>query len=112
MFQDPHWSLFTDHCSPCLSNYTYIVHLEKEKEEEAVLNITGLQKLVPSTRWMNPTRGGASEKYIEEFARNLSCDSLKGLYQRYWPDLLLFQYSMDKIFEFGDEGKGCEIDKS
>ena len=26
--QDPHWAVYTRHCSPCLSNFTYIVHLE------------------------------------------------------------------------------------
>ena len=27
--QNPHWKSYTDQCSPCLVNFTYIVHLEK-----------------------------------------------------------------------------------
>ena len=27
--QDPHWKSYTDQCSPCLLNFTYVVHLEK-----------------------------------------------------------------------------------
>ena len=106
--QDPHWSLYTDHCSPCLSNYTYIVHLENAGEEEYVLNITGLSQVSEGARVMNPTQGGRSRDFVKEFIGQLSCDTLASLYKRYWPDLVLFQYDMGDVFRWGEGGKGCE----
>jgi len=31
---DPHWKSYTDQCSPCLLNFTYVVHLEKATPTE------------------------------------------------------------------------------
>ena len=37
----------------------------------------------------------------------LSCDQVEGLEARYQPDLTLFQYSMDQIYQWARGGKGC-----
>jgi hypothetical protein len=29
--QDLHWALYTDHCYPCLANYTHILEVFREK---------------------------------------------------------------------------------
>ena len=56
--QDLHWSLYTTHCSPCLANFTYIVHLENRQEEDLVLHLTGLEDVVGGNQMRNPTKGG------------------------------------------------------
>ena len=57
-WQDLHWSLYTTHCSPCLANFTYIVHLEDREEEDLVLRLTGLADVVGGNQMKNPTKGG------------------------------------------------------
>ena len=57
-WQDLHWSLYTEHCSPCLANFTYIVHLEERQEEDLVLRLTGLADVVGGNQMRNPTKGG------------------------------------------------------
>ena len=80
--QDPHWASYTKHCSPCVSNFTYIVHLEAREEEELVLALTGLQEVVGGVRTMNPTTGGGSEQRLEEFIGLLGCHQVRGLENR------------------------------
>ena len=31
--QNLHWKSYTDHCSPCLINFTYVVHLEQVAQQ-------------------------------------------------------------------------------
>ena len=40
--KDAHWRSYTGHCSPCLANFTHLVHLEEEGEEHWLLRSTGL----------------------------------------------------------------------
>ena len=96
--------MYTDHCSPCLSNFTYIVHLDNEGEEEAVLNMTGLRQVVDGSRVMNPTKGGSSTDVVKEYLSQLSCSSVAALYQRYWPDFVFFKYSLGEV---GIGGNNC-----
>ena len=107
--QDPHWSLYTNHCTPCLANFTYIVHLENKEEEDLVLNMTGLAEMVGGVRTVNPTSGGSSSGVLREFISLLSCHNLVRLRDRYWPDLLLFQYDISEMFQWTRGGKpgGC-----
>ena len=98
-YQNNHWRLYTDHCCPCLSNYTYIVDLDKEGEEEEVLNITGLSQVTNGSRVMNPTKGGGSVKVVKEYLSQLSCSTLVSLYERYWPDFVLFNYTMGEVVD-------------
>ena len=105
--QDPHWASYTKHCSPCVSNFTYIVHLEAGVEEELVLSLTGLGQVVGGVRTMNPTTGGATERRLEEFIGMLGCHQVRGLERRYWADLVLFQYDMTSINKWANRGKGC-----
>ena len=105
--QDPHWASYTKHCSPCVSNFTYIVHLENREEEDLVLAMTGLGEVVGGVRTMNPTTGGGSEKRLEEFIALLGCHQVRGLEKRYWADLELFQYNMDNMKKCANRGKGC-----
>ena len=105
--QDPHWCLYTKHCSPCLSNFTYIVHLENKEEEDLVLRLTGLSDITGGVKTMNPTSGGKTTNVLKEYISQLKCNQLIGLQRRYWSDLILFQYNMDSMFEWGNGGKGC-----
>ena len=105
--QDPHWASYTKHCSPCVSNFTYIVHLETREEEDLVLAMSGLGEVVGGVRTMNPTTGGGSEKRLEEFIALLGCHQVQGLEKRYWADLELFQYDMDNMKKWANKGKGC-----
>ena len=90
--QDLHWALYTSHCSPCLANFTYIIHLENKQEAELVLNMTGLGGVVGGNHLRNPTPGGESRAVLERYLGELSCEQLHRLDRRYRPDLTLFQY--------------------
>ena len=84
------------------------MHLENEGEEEAVLNMTGLRRqVVGGSRVMNPTQGGRLRDLVKEYIGQLSCDTLANLYERYWPDFVMFQYDMGEVFRWGEGGKGC-----
>ena len=74
-----------------------MVHLDKEGEEEVVMNMTGLSKVVNTSRVMNPTKGGQSVKVVKEYLSQLSQDTLVSLYERYWPDFRLFGYTMAEV---------------
>ena len=84
------------------------MHLENKGEEEAVLNMTGLMEVTEGARVMNPTQGGRSSDLVKEYMGQLSCSTLHRLYERYWPDFLLFQYEMREVFRWGERGKGCQ----
>jgi len=105
---DPHWCLYTKHCSPCLSNFTYIVYLENKEEEDLVLRMTGLGNITGGVKTMNPTSGGKTTSVLQEYVSQLKCRHITGLKRRYWADLLLFQYDMDSMLKWGNGGKGCQ----
>ena len=71
--------------------------------------MTGLDPTIYSSNKKHITKGGESGEKIYEFARNLSCDSLTRIHDRYWPDFLFFQYDMNDIMEWGDSGRGCKL---
>ena len=97
--QDPHWSLYTDHCSPCLTNFTFIVHMDKEGEMRRMLDLTGMSQYLDWQLDMlrNPTQGGSSADVVTDFMGELECDMVEDLYQIYWPDFLLFNFTMSFV---------------
>ena len=84
------------------------MHLESREEEELVLTMTGLDKVVGGVRTMNPTTGGGSEGRLQEFIGMLGCHQIQGLEKRYWADLGLFQYDMDSMKKWANKGEGCQ----
>ena len=71
--------------------------MENKGEEEAVLNMTGLIHVSDVSRVMNPTKGGSSAGMVKEYLSQLSCSTIAALYQRYWPDFILFQYTLADV---------------
>ena len=88
----------TDHCAPCLSHFTHIVDLDSPGELGAMMASTGLSRVLgdQDTR-VNPTRGGASREAVTTFMDELECDEVEELAAIYWPDLLLFNFSMKSV---------------
>ena len=84
------------------------MHLEKQEEEEMVLNMTRLREVMEGTRVMNPTQGGSTKDVLREYIGQLSCDTLVRLYRRYWPDFVLFQYEVGEMMSWGEGGQGCQ----
>ena len=84
------------------------MHLEKQEEEEMVLNLTRLREVMEGTRVMNPTQGGRTKDVVREYIGQLSCDTLARLYSRYWPDFVLFQYEVGEMMAWGEGGQGCQ----
>ena len=78
--------------------------MENKGEEEAVLNMTGLIHVSDVSRVMNPTKGGSSAGMVKEYLSKLSCSTIAALYQRYWPDFILFQYTLADV---GITDKSC-----
>ena len=69
----------------------------------------GLAEVVGGVRTVNPTSGGSSSGVLRMFISLLSCHDLVRLRDRYWPDLLLFQYNISEMFQWTRGGKpgGC-----
>ena len=88
----------TDHCAPCLSNFSHIVDLDSPGELGAMMDSTGLTRLLgdKETR-VNPTQGGGSREVVTTFMEELECDEVEELAAIYWPDLLLFNFSMRSV---------------
>jgi hypothetical protein len=71
--------------------------MDNDGEEKAVLNMTGLIQVSDVSRVMNPTRVGSSAGMVKEYLSQLSCSNIAVLYQRYWPDFMLFQYTLADV---------------
>ena len=71
--------------------------MENKGEEEAVLNMTGLIHVSDVSRVMNPTKGGSSAGMVKEYLSQLLCRTIAPLSQRYWPDFILFQYTLADV---------------
>ena len=76
--QDPHWSLYTDHCSPCLTNFTFIVQMDTEGEMRRMLDLTGMSQYLDWQLDMlrNPTQGGSSADVVTDFIAGDITDGL------------------------------------
>jgi len=109
---DQHWKSYTDQCSPCLINFTYIVHLEKDGEESWVLKKTDLSQVVGNTtRLMNPTSGGRSSEseVLETYLGMLDCDTVKRLFDRYYGDFVLFDYSLEEVLTLANNAPCTDL---
>ena len=72
--------------------------LDSQGELGAMMDSTGLTRLLgdKETR-VNPTQGGASREVVTTFMEELECDEVEELAAIYWPDLLLFNFSMRSV---------------
>ena len=75
--------------------------LDREGELGAALAATGLARVLGHTEAgvdrVNPTQGGASREVVTTFMEELECDEVEDLAAIYWPDLLLFNFSMKSV---------------
>ena len=72
------------------------VHLESLESSESLCRIS------------NPTIGGRTDRTVlEDYVGHLSCGEVRGLYQRYLPDFVMFQYGINHILDMTNKGHGC-----
>ena len=71
--QSLHWKDYTSQCSPCLTNFTYLVHLEREGEQEWVIKRTGLADKGVKLHRRNPNEGGRGKPVMEDYLSQLNC---------------------------------------
>ena len=73
--------------------------LDREGEFQHMLQLTGLAKHTERQMEMvrNPTKGGSSADLVTDYMGSLDCDLLEDLYQIYWPDFLLFNFTMASV---------------
>ena len=76
---DPHWALYTDHCAPCLADFTHIVRLDEDSELPALLATTGLAALLEDGGSLvtNPTSGGSSASVVRTYMEMLECEEVE-----------------------------------
>ena len=79
---DPHWALYTDHCAPCLADFTHIVRLDEDSELAALLATTGLATLLEDGGSLvtNPTSGGSSASVVRTYMEMLECEEVELIY--------------------------------
>ena len=73
--------------------------MDRDGEIMELLQLTGL---ADHLEWdedilRNPTQGGSSADLVTDFMGELECDMVEDLYQIYWPDFLLFNFSMNSV---------------
>ena len=99
--QDPHWTLFSDHCAPCLTNFTFIVDLDNRQELVDMLRITGLEVVMKEDEedmvTVNPTLGGSSSEVVMQYMEMLECQEIEDLVKIYQPDFTLFNYTINSV---------------
>ena len=61
-----------------------------------------------TNRVVNPTLGGSSDDLVKPYLSQLTCKAVMGLLQRYWPDFMLFNYTLNGWLDWVDHGRGCE----
>jgi len=104
---DPHWRPYHEACSPCLVSYQWILRLEDpllKAEEEELMNRSGMGVYTGFAPKNMKTPGGTSSKN-RQFYRDVDCDVLKSLHERYQSDFLLFQYHFSEYLQ--GLGKSC-----
>jgi hypothetical protein len=59
----------------------------------------------------NPSSDGNSstERKVAGFLSQMDCNLLQDLYDVYWPDFLLFNYTMVEYQKMANGGKGCQL---
>ncbi|XP_023319457.1 carbohydrate sulfotransferase 14, partial [Eurytemora carolleeae] len=73
---DFHWTLFTHHCSPCVSNFSIILQADELEDQSRVLKSTNLTQgeddIVPH---LNPSGSNSSsnQQIIRDFMSQVSC---------------------------------------
>ena len=81
---------------------------EPEKADRSNLYLESLESLESLCRISNPTIGGRTDRSVlEDYVGRLSCGEVRGLYQRYLPDFVMFQYGIDHILDIANKGHGC-----
>jgi len=72
-----------------------------------------LQVVGKTTRIMNPTSGGRSSEseVLETYLGMLDCDTVKRLFDRYYADFLLFNYSLEEVLSLANNDPCTDLAK-
>ena len=92
--------MYTDHCAPCLSNFTYIVDGDQENELAEMLRMTGLDRMLEKEDMeyiVNPTDGGSSAEVVVTYMEMLDCEEVEELVSIYLPDLVMFNFTITSV---------------
>ena len=55
----------------------------------------------------NRSTGGRSKGRMKEFIGQLQCGQVRGLYDKFEMDFLLFEYKMGEYWDMANNGTGC-----
>ena len=53
-----------------------------------------------------------SDTVIRDYMSQVKCDVLEGLYQKYYPDFVLFNFTLDNYTHIFNKGYGCQVKTS
>ncbi len=108
-FTDSHWIENFEACRPCDIPYTIIGRFETMQEDaKYVLKFTKVDDIVnfPKSEGYDATLSSEFGKLLSAYSQ-IPADDLNGLFERYKPDYLLFNYSIPStnVREWSPEAK-------
>jgi len=98
---DEHWMPMSRLCSPCATNYDYVIKLEHFQHQiQRPLKMVGVN--TPNIGWSHRT-GSGNRWIINKYFNNLTLMDIKKLYVKYKRDFQLFGYTPYKYFKLGNK---------
>ena len=92
-----HWRPYFMQCTPCIANYSAVVRLEREEDQQLVLQLSGLEKVGRMGR-RNEAAGRKTAGLAAQYFDTLHCQEVMGLVQKFAFDFVLFEYDQ---WEYG-----------
>ena len=92
---DEHWVPMTKFCTPCFFHYDVIAKFETLNDDQNYLiNLAKLEHII-KPQWKNPGKGAQTSEIVKKYFSELTDEQIKGLYNYYKYDFLLFDYNLD-----------------
>ncbi len=101
-----HWKPYIT-CHPCHIQYDAIIKLETADEDtKLVMDMTGISQYSRFEK-RHETKGGSSsnDQIRQKYFSQVSCQLLENVYEFYYMDFILFNYTTDGFYDLCSKSK-------
>jgi hypothetical protein len=99
LYSDDHWLPAYYSCTPCRLTYDLVAKTETYSRDQAqLIRRTNLSSII-KPKWSHRTRDSANQ--AQKYFSTLTKTQIRDLYQKYWLDFKLFNYSGNQYLEYG-----------
>ena len=93
---DMHWEPMTKFCTPCFFHYDVIAKFETlDDDQNYLIHLAKLEHII-KPQWQNVGQGTKTSEIVKKYFSELTDDQIKGLYNFYKYDFLLFGYTFEE----------------